>query len=41
MGKAVVKIKDITDALEETMEDWGQFLNTETGKIEMIPDGDN
>lgn len=35
-----VYIEDVADALEATMEEWNQFLNTETGEVVSLPDGD-
>ena len=35
-----VYIEDVADALEATMEEWNQFLNTETGEFVSLPDGD-
>ena len=35
-----VFIEDVADAFETTMEEWTQFLNTETGEFVSLPDGD-
>ena len=33
-------IEDIADAFEAAMQDWAQFLNTETGEVVSLPDDD-
>lgn len=41
MEKKTVLIEDIADALEEVMDEWEQYLNTETGEILSLPSSDN
>ena len=36
-----VFLEDVATALEETMDGWEQFLNTETGEIVSLPSCDN
>ena len=35
---AVIKLKDIADALDESMDEWEQFINIKTGKIISVPE---
>ena len=39
MIKMKVRIEDIADALDMTMDSWEQYLNTETGEIVSLADG--
>lgn len=41
LDKKMVLIEDIVNALEGVMDDWEQYLNTETGEILSLPSSDN
>lgn len=34
-----IKLSVLADAFEEAMEEWGQYLNTDSGKIIAVPEG--
>lgn len=41
MSKAIVFLEDLVDAFEMAMDEWDQYLNTETGEIVSLPDSNN